>query len=1289
MRKTFYRFLLVCLLCTIGHFSLVAKEDPGLETPVVNVNPLPEYDYANLDYFMTLGIARTHKGRLWNCWISGGDSEEGFLLMNKSDDNGETWSKPMLVIDPHDKKLKEKRRVLVAVPWVDPDGRLWLFFDLSMKKFDGRAGVWYTICDNPDAKEPVWSKPVRIWHGSALNKPTVLSDGSWVLPIVLWQKERIWDPYKSTYLDLDKERKTQVFVSKDKGKTWEKKGGVLFEERTFDEVHITELKDGRLWMTCRVKRGIDQSFSNDKGLTWTKPVFFLPNNSARHFIRRLKSGNLLLVKNGELDEAASKRVRLKAYLSKDDGKTWLGGLSIDERTNVTYPDGDQAPDGTIYVSYDLRGKQILMARFKEQDVIDGAYNSPGSKNKIALTPDYSVSGIKPLNTYPLNSHDISCLLPWGPYSKRYAGISHIPHKDEGLRFDFSVMPGYYRNKQLVPHVLFESSYFPWDFSPSMKRITYRYQLEWKDRVYVDVTYYMLDKSRVLVEMKSVNNTSINQNLIFNNMAYIDYPESASKIGVSGGDHLKWYSAIDYSDLDLVVKTPQYNLVYDGWMRNEQSNELSVSRSVLGKGFGKNAGDKVSYKVTVGDKEGILLIRYLSAKDSQGKFYCKGLVDDTITLKGTGNFEQLKVPYRTEKEGEVEFSLQSVSPNTIQIDGFFVGGKNDFKNLSFAERVLPFTPELEKGKTGQDFILKYKEIDSYYGVAWNYKESEIREVLNSELESFFRRKVHDHVSEKLIGDKNWHYTNAFLRPIVLAPHSEQKLYTLISAGDKMAVEKDIEAFHKNPKSYVEKSGKLVGSEAPEKLLPGGKEYLFGKQLLQASILSNISYPIYTQREYIRHFTPGKNWNSLYTWDLGFIALGLLDIDEEKAFEAIKAYTTPVGSQSAFIHHGTPMPIQMFAYLDLWNKTENKEMLAFLYPRLKQYYDFMVGNNPTSTTRMKGSNLLRTWDYFYNSGGWDDYPPQQYFHKKQPGIKVTPAVSTAAYIRAAKILRMAAKDLGYKQDVKEYDKEIKIFSDALQKYSWDPEAAYFSYVLHNDKEEAVGVYKYEKDQSNFNKGLDGVYPLISGICTPEQEEALIAHLFSEKELWTSVGISTVDQSASYYKNDGYWNGAVWMPHQWSMWKALLDCGKGELAFKIAQKALQVWEKECQESNYTFEHFIISSGRGAGWHQFSGLSCPVINWFASYYKVGKVTTGFEIWIENAAFNDDYTEYKVQLHLDDSTKPHMRSMLVCLNPDFKYAASFNGKQLPVKSYHAGLCEITLPSTNSGGELKIVKEKK
>ena len=108
------------------------------------------------------------------------------------------------------------------------------------------------------------------------------------------------------------------------------------------------------------------------------------------------------------------------------------------------------------------------------------------------------------------------------------------------------------------------------------------------------------------------------------------------------------------------------------------------------------------------------------------------------------------------------------------------------------------------------------------------------------------------------------------------------------------------------------------------------------------------------------------------------------------------------------------------------------------------------------------------------------------------------------------------MGLKEDIKSYDRIIKNLSKALQTYAWDEESGYFGYVTHDASGDAKAIFRY-KDQSNFNKGLDGVTPLAAGICTPEQVGRLVGHLFSPKELWTSSGLSTVDQSA--FPADGY--------------------------------------------------------------------------------------------------------------------------------------------------------------------------
>ncbi len=883
-----------------------------------------------------------------------------------------------------------------------------------------------------------------------------------------------------------------------------------------------------------------------------------------------------------------------------------------------------------------------------------------------------------------NTHDIS-LSPWGPYSKKYAGISHIADQASGLRFDVSVMPGYYRNKVLIPNVLFESGYFPWEIDKDMRRVTYRYELEWKDRVFVDVTYHILDSSSVLIKMNCVNNTPISQNLALNTMAYLDYPDVYPSVAIELPTNCKWHNGISYKELIFANPRPTDHLVTDGLMRGEVRNNDYVGGSALAKDFGRDKKDLVVYAIPVSKDQlsGKLCFRYRVRDNTTAIFKASGLLNETIAFKGSGKFELLTIPYHAEKDGTTALTLESMGESAIELNGFYLGSDKSIREVQIQSIVKKFKPELQVNSLNRTLIMKYADAPVYYGIAWNFSPFMVRELLNDELDIFFRKNVHNHVNTVIQGNGLGHYTNVFMRPVELAPNTSKEVSALICTGSNQFVKQRLEDFVQT--KNIQSGAKVIDDKNTNNILPEGKPYVFSNKMMQAAMLSNIVYPIYTQQQYIRHFTPGKWWNSLYTWDSGFEALGLSEIDINKAIQCINAYTTPVGSQSAFIHHGSPVPVQMYVFYDLWNKTQSTDLLAYFYPRLKQYYVFMAGEGNGSTTRTLSSNLLKTWDYFYNSGGWDDYPPQKAVHDKQLESCVTPVITTAHCIRIAKMLRQAAEALGLKQDIRQYDADIKLFTQSLQNYAWDQASGYFSYVKHNEKGEPTGFFFDSASGKNYNMGLDGAYPIFSGICTPAQQEVLLNRIFATDRMWTPAGIGVVDQSAPYYRIDGYWNGSVWMPHQWFMWKAMLDLGRSDLAYKIAKTALDVWKNENDESYYTFEHFFSKSGRGAGWHQFSGLSSPVLAWFSAYFKPGTVTVGFETWIKHQSFSTENTGYQAELSFDQVTKPHSRSMLVCLNPSYTYEVYFNGVKISTTVPYKGLLQITLPASNTKG-LLIVK---
>lgn len=854
-----------------------------------------------------------------------------------------------------------------------------------------------------------------------------------------------------------------------------------------------------------------------------------------------------------------------------------------------------------------------------------------------------------------HSHDITSLSSWGPYSKHYAGISKVSNLESGLRVDFSLMPGMYRRSLCVPNLLYESGCHPWYVSPDMGVITYRYEMEWKDRVYIDATYHTLDSTTVLLEMHCVNNTDIPQDISLHTMATLaseeNHPEYSTRSRYIAGNR--------YESYEPRTRKHDYALVYDGWFRGEVRDKETLSGFALR--TAGEAGDRVTYNLA--SYAGPVALRYRTEQPAKmlvnGKEY---LFDsEEYTIQPLGNLD-----------GKVE--ICAAGPGCLYIDALLLG-----PDAKVEKTPLNPVPQVEEGK-GR-YILKYDADPLYYGVGWNFEDSDVIQYLSSDPDVFIRTKVHNHVDKVLQGDGRGHFTSAFQRPVCLAPGRDTTLFNLIVCGSREAVCSQLDAFRSDEASYTARARQA--GDRQDKLLPGAEKYALARQLMQATILTNVVYPVYTQGSFIRHFAPGKNWNSLYTWDSGFIAWGMADIDPVKAFEIIRAYTTEEGSQSAFIHHGTPLPIQILAFSQLLGETGDEEQLSFLYPRLKRFYSFACGHNPHSTMMME-SGLVRTWDYFYNSGGWDDYPPQQDLRQHPERYAgVAPMVSTSFYIRAAKILRQCAQRLSLKKDIKMYDADIQKMSQAILDHAWDAESGYFGYVTHDASGKPEGIYRYENGE-NFDMGLDGVSPLVAGICTDKQEDILVDHLFDPARLWTRVGISTVDQSAPYYSHSGYWNGCVWMPHQLVLWKTMLDLGKPELAEKIATTALDNWALETGRTYQCYEHFMIESGRGMGWHNFSGLSSPVVNWFSAYYTIGTVSTGFDIMPCQPKMNEDFTEYSARLVFDKDAAGKTATMILCMNPSHQYEARLDGKPLKVEERRPGLLYVSVPERTKTAFIKV-----
>lgn len=360
--------------------ELEKQKDTALIPANVKTKNLEKYERIHRRWQGIPAIAITKNGIMYCACYSGGNGEgkDNYVLVERSKDGGQTWSEPIAVVDP-----EGYVRAFDACLWVTPNNELALFWNQSFGGFDGRAGVFLSICKNPEKENLCWTSAIRITDGVMLNKPIIGEHGEWLLSLSLWNN------VESDFNQDCTDRMIKVYATSDKGVSFYKMGEFTMPGRYYDEPMTVQHKDGTLHMLVRLPDGIGEAFSKDGGKKWghiQKSKFWGPNS--RFYFGRLMSGNLLLVNHQiEREDEESKetlfpkRSHLSAWLSEDDGLTWSKPFLLDEREGISYPDVDQDEEGNIYIIYDylrFKEKQLLLAKITEEDILNGQIKTMGS-----------------------------------------------------------------------------------------------------------------------------------------------------------------------------------------------------------------------------------------------------------------------------------------------------------------------------------------------------------------------------------------------------------------------------------------------------------------------------------------------------------------------------------------------------------------------------------------------------------------------------------------------------------------------------------------------------------------------------------------------------------------------------------------------------------------------------------------------------------------------------------------------------------------------------------------------
>lgn len=907
----------------------------------------------------------------------------------------------------------------------------------------------------------------------------------------------------------------------------------------------------------------------------------------------------------------------------------------------------------------------------------------------------------------------NCFSLWGPYSKKYAGISKITsHKEQsGSRFDFVTAPSIMGFDIKVPNVTLPSAYHPWLCSPDYSFYSFRHDLEWKDVIYADVSYTRLDKNSTLVRTELVNNSDIIKNFVVNYFASIEFPFD-SYVKAHFPQKCDIIKATDYVSYDYAIRRPWDEQNADGRKKGEFLDNRFTGGKGLGdraekwhmphrilKPFGGEKGDKASFKTVLSSsyENAVLAIRYRTSdikyenKITDGVYYINS--ENTATFNILGKKLELSACDEPQivclslgklSEGEFTFELVSEGTGAAEFDFFAICEKEDAQSVFVKKNDINFVPNEENTQvlsSGYLTKLCYDGIDDEFYLRVFNDNTRFRHIETGALEDCMTARLsnadetYDDVTASFTGafkrkhSDNGYFHNEISHTIFIEPHEKSVCYAVISSG---------KAEYKTEEEYEEIYLKAKETAIDIKLNKEGEKYKFSNQLLTAAIMTNVVYPIYKHSENIIHHTPGKRWDCLYTWDSGFIGLALNEYAPLLAKYSIDTYLSDESNPDyAFLHHGSPVPVQIYQLFEMIQKTDNKEELLALYDRVRLYYLFLCGKIRQSTTAKFKSGLLTTYDYFYSSSGMDDYPPQVEMAKESLRDTASPVITTSQVIRFAKILSILADKSGRQSDLPEYKADIERLTEALTKYAWDKDSGYFSYVIHNESYEPIGHFK-TKDGENLNKGLDGIYPIIAAACNDEEKKAILSHLQNEKEMLSPFGISAVDQSAGYFKVNGYWNGNIWFPHQWFIWKAMLDCAQSDFAFEIAKRALNIWKREVESTYYTFEMVSVVTGCGGWFHNFGGLSAPINLWTKAYYSPGTVNVGFDTYLDKVEFSGN--NKKLNCTFTYYGKSERFTILAVMNDSEKYKAVLDGEEISINERVKGLAELNVERDRLSG---------
>ncbi len=256
-------------------------------------------------------------------------------------------------------------------------------------------------------------------------------------------------------------------------------------------------------------------------------------------------------------------------------------------------------------------------------------------------------------------------------------------------------------------------------------------------------------------------------------------------------------------------------------------------------------------------------------------------------------------------------------------------------------------------------------------------------------------------------------------------------------------------------------------------------------------------------------------------------------------------------------------------ELYKVSHDKEFLKQAYAAGKKFYEFWVKNRDSNNDGLCewGANAVLESVRDAYVAVWDQVGDPANFDALGLNLMLVKEANSLAHM---------AEELDNNDDYKMFTADARKRTELINKYMWDPETEFYYQVNKNDR-----TFTFKKKNDLKRKEIVAFLALWSGVASKEQAAALVKHLTDPKEFWRNYGIPSLSADDPYYNPIGYWNGPVWVPWNYLVFRGLIDYGYKKDAKELAERVLKNVDYQLK-TNHWFWEFYSADDLQAGWHK-----------------------------------------------------------------------------------------------------------